>query len=177
VTTFIRTVVFLAFGLLLVVLCEILNARLGWSIDLAWVLVVSAAFLWPSEAAPIGGLLFGLVLDGLTGAGSLVYAVSYGGMGLLILLVRRAFYLKGFVASWITALVGAEFLWLLIGLFSQANVLLGGAARFSGWFSPFAISSAVLYPIIYFGASRLLRQPSEPPRTTYYVTSSRNVVR
>jgi hypothetical protein len=171
VNTIIRVLIYLASGVLLMLLNEITNTRLGWSMDIAWLIIVSAAFAWPSEMGPISGMLFGLTLDGLSGAGSLVYTITYGGMGLLVLLIRKAFYLKGFVASWIVAVLGAEILWLLLGVFSQANVLLGGNARFPGWFSPFIFSSVFIYPVVYLGVTRLLRQPVEQPRATYYSTS------
>jgi hypothetical protein len=166
--TFVRVTVFLAVGLLLVILFDIAGTRLGLLVDIPWMLIVAAAFAWPVETAPIAGLLFGLVLDGLSGGGALVYTFSYGGFGLIALLVRRAFFLGGLVPAWIMAVVGAELLWLFFGLFSQAIIMVGGAARNPGWLSPFLLSTLILYPLVHVAAGWLLRKPGEAPRGVYY---------
>jgi cell shape-determining protein MreD len=159
--------------LILVVLMEIADTRLGWPIDLAWLLVCASAFAWPVGVAPIAGLLFGLTLDGLSGSGVLIYAVSYGGFGLIILLMRKAFFLKGFIPGWIIAIAGAELLWLFMWVFALGIHLLGGASRSPGWLSPSLLSTAILYPVVYLGASRLLSRPAEPARKTYYSEPSK----
>lgn len=171
--TLLRAIIYLVAGLVLVIVSEIVDARLGWSLDLAWLLIAAAAFAWPVEVAPLAGILFGLILDSLSGTGTLIYALSYGGFGLIMLLVRRAFYLGGIIPGWIMAVVGAELLWLFMGVFSQGIILLGGAARSPGWLSPFLLSTAVLYPLAYWVATRLLRHPVEAPRKTWYASPTR----
>ena len=171
--TLLRAIIYLVVGLLFVIASEIADVRLGWPLDLAWLLIAAAAFAWPVEVAPLAGILFGLILDSLSGTGTLIYAVSYGGFGLIILLVRRAFYLGGFIPGWIVAIVGAELLWLFMGVFSQGIILVGGAARSPGWLSPFLLSTAILYPLFYFAATRFLRHPVEAPRKTWYASPTR----
>jgi hypothetical protein len=162
--TLIRSIIYLCVGLILVMLFDITDARLGWHIDMAWLLLVAAAFGLPVELAPLGGILFGLTRDGLSGDVSLIYTVSYGGFGLIVLLIRRGFFLRGFFPSWIIAVVGAEVLWLFMGFFSQAMLLLGVATRTPGWLSPFLLSTLIIYPVVYLAAMQLLRNPAEPQR-------------
>ena len=166
--TLLRSIVFLGVGLVLVIFFDIAGVRLAWHIDLAWLLVVAAAFAWPDDVAPLAGVLFGLTRDGLSGDSALMYAISYGGFGLIVLLIRRAFFLRGFFSSWIVAVAGAELLWLFIGAFSQALILLGSATRTPGWFSPFLPAAFFLYPPIYLLTIRFLRPPIEPQRGLPY---------
>jgi hypothetical protein len=166
--TLIRSIISLVVGLILVMLFDIASARLGWRVDFAWLLVVATAFAWPVEIAPLAGVLFGLTRDGLSGDTALIYTISYGGFGVIVLLIRRGFFLRGFISGWIVAIIGTELLWLFIDLFSQAINLLGGASRTPGWLSPFIVSTLILYPLVYLSATLVFHSPAEPQRGIPY---------
>ncbi len=168
----IRSIIYLAIGLGLVVLACIANAKLGWSVDIAWLLVAAAAFAHPAELAPIAGLTFGLVLDGLSGSMG-VYTISYAGLGAVLMATRKVFYLEGLVPGWLLALVGAEALWLFFGAFARAINVLGGATRTPGFFSPFLLSVLIGYPVVHAVTRWVLPRPKEVRRIAHYGTTTR----
>ncbi len=172
----VRSVIYLSVGLVLVVLASILNTRLGWNVDAAWLLVIAAAFAYPSEVAPIAGFACGIILDALTGTVGF-YTISYGGFGAIVMLLRRTFYLDGLLPAWIIALVGAEALWLFLGVFARAVTLLGGSARIPPPLSPFLASTLIVFPFAYLFAKLLLRKPEEPGRVRSYGATTRIIDR
>jgi len=168
----IRATSWLAIGVILVVLSGIAGTRLDWSIDFAWLFVAALAFCNPPELAPIAGLIFGLILDGLTGTLGF-YTISYGGFGVVLLVLRRAFYLNGFVPGWILAVAGAELLWLFLILLSHAISMLGGSPRVVGYVSPFLLATLIGYPLVYWVSAKLLAVPVEPGRRDNYGITTR----
>ena len=168
----IRWITYLAVGVVLVVLSDILATRLGVPIDIAWLLVASAAFLYHAELAPIAGLTFGIVLDGLSGSVG-VYSVSYLGFGTIVVLFRKAFFLGGFIPAWILAIVGAELLWLFFGAYARAIILLGGAAQIPGFISPYLLSTLIGFPLVYWLSRFILVKPVDKSRRTFYGATTR----
>ncbi len=163
----IRWITYIAAGLILVVITGIGNTRFGWSIDFAWILVALAVFARPSGMAPVAGLIFGLVIDRLSGTTGF-YAVSYMAIAVLMIFIRRVFYLDDFLAAWIVAVAGAEILWLFFWIFAKGIQLIGGAARSSGILSPFIISTIILFPLVYLLARAVLFEPSEKPGSSQF---------
>jgi hypothetical protein len=168
----IRWFTYLAVGIFLVVLADIISARLGIRVDIAWLLVASAAFLYPAELAPIAGLTFGIVLDSLSGSIG-VYSISYLGFGTIVVLFRKAFFLGGFIPAWILAVVGAEFLWLFFGAYARAIVLLGGAAQVPGFISPYLLSTLIGFPLVYWLSRFVLIRPVDKSRRAFYGATTR----
>lgn len=168
-----RVLFFLMFGALLVGSNGIFRIRYGLEIDFAWLLVVASAFACPLELAPYAGILFGLILDGLTGSSFLIYTISYGGFGILVSIIKRAFFLKGFIPGWIVAVVGSELLWLFMLLYGNAILFLGGSARPLGWLSPFLMSSFLFYPLCMLIANWILKQPADTSHEGYFSGTSR----
>jgi len=145
----VRIFVYGLVGLVFTILAHVFALRFGLNIDFAWVVIAVSVFCLPEYVAPVLGMVFGLVLDGLSGSGCLIYTVSYGCLGWFTVAVKRAFYLKGFIAGWILAVIGAELLWLFIAFYSQVVALLGGTIRPPTLVSPFLLSTLVLFPGIY----------------------------
>lgn len=171
---FIRWVTYIIVGLVLVILSLIANTRFGWSIDLAWILIVAAAFAWPVEVAPLAALIFGLVIDGLSGSSGF-YTVSYLAMALLILLARKVFFINGFIPAWIIAVVGVEILWLFFWIFARGIQLIGGSVRPSGLVSPFILSTLLLFPFIFIAARSVLKKPPEKSRSGHFGMAKRSI--
>jgi len=172
----IRSIIYLITTLFLVVLVSIANTRLGWSVDLAWMIVVALVFAYPPELAPIAGLTFGLILDGLTGSIGF-YTIAYGGFGAFLMFLKRVFYLDGFIPAWIVAVVGCEVFWLVIVLFSRAVNMIGGATRSVGLLSPFILTTLILFPVVFWITNRILSRQSESRRGYHYGTTRRIIDR
>lgn len=172
----IRWITYIAVGLILVVTTEMANTRFGWSIDIAWILVAAAVFARPAGMAPVAGLIFGLVIDGLSGSTGF-YAVSYMAIAVLMLFIRRVAYLDNFLAAWIVAVAGVEILWLFFWIFARGIQLIGGAARSSGILSPFIFSTIILFPVIYLLARAVLLEPSEKPGASHFGSAVRPIDR
>jgi hypothetical protein len=168
-----RAALYIILGLALVIIIEIANTRLGWRIDIAWLFIAAAAFAYPPEIAAMAGVVYGVALDALSGNGALVYTLSYGGFGTALVMVRKGLYLRGFLAGWILAVFGAEALWLFLGMCARAIALMGGPARPPGWLSPFVVSVAVGYPVIYCVARLILAPPTEASMTGAYGVETR----
>lgn len=171
---FIRWITYVVVGLVLVLLSLIANTRFEWSIDLAWVLVVAAAFAWPVEIAPIAAIIFGLTMDGLSGSSGF-YMVSYLAMAILIVLAKRVFYLEGFFPAWITAVVGAEILWLFFWISARGIQLIGGGVRQSGLVSPFILSTLLIFPFAFIIVRAVLIRPPEKSRSRHFGTAKRSI--
>jgi len=168
-----RSAIYIAAGILIVVLVGIVNTRFDTHIDPAWVLVVAAAFAYPAEIAPISGMVFGMVLDSMTGTFGL-YTITYGGFGALLMILRRVFYLNGFMVAWIVSLLGAELLWLFFGLFARAINMLGGHANVPGLISPFLLYTILIgFPLAYFFAQSVLRRSEDKEGGFHYGTTTR----
>jgi len=168
----VRSVIFTGAGLLLVVLSAIANTRLGWSIDMAWLLVASAAFAWPPEVSPLAGIVFGLVLDALSGTFG-IYTLAYGGFGAVLLFLRKMFYLENFMAAWVISLAGCELLWLFLRMVAGAINKLGGAAKVPGIVSPFLIGVLIGFPVLLYFTRRLLKAPVDKGRRRHYGATTR----
>jgi len=163
-----RSAIYISTGILIIVLVGIINTRYGLSIDPAWVLITAAAFAYPAEIAPISGLLFGLVLDALSGTFGF-YTISYGGFGALLMLLRRVFYLRGFFVAWVICLIGAELLWLFFGVFVRAVNMLGGSATVPGLVSPFILWTVPIgFPIAWLFAQKVLKRSDEKDGGYHY---------
>ncbi len=173
---FIRASLYVGIGLMLVVLTGIINTKLGWSIDLAWIIIVALAFAYPAELAPIAGLVFGLVLDGLTGSMGF-YTISYSVFGVIFALIRRVFFLEGLVPAWILAVIGAEALWLFFGLFSRALLLIGVAIKFPGLLSPFLLATLIGFPFVYWITKKMLPKPDEMLKGHHFGATTRIIDR
>ncbi|MFH1676868.1 MAG: hypothetical protein ABIC40_07570 [bacterium] len=155
----IRGFIFIVVGLLAILIGDVADVRLGWSLDLAWILIAASAFAYPPEIAPIAGIIFGLTLDSMSGNGSLIYTVSYGGFAAILIGARRVFFMKSFLTYWIASIVGGEALWLFMGMYVRAINLMGGTARVPGWVSPYLPEIVVGFPIAYFLVGLILREP------------------
>ena len=164
----IRSAIYIGAGILLVVLIGIVNTRFGTHLDPAWVLVCAAAFAWPAELSPISGIIFGLILDALTGTFGF-YTISYGGFGAILMALRRFFYLRGFILAWVVCLIGAELLWLFFGVFARAINMLGGNASVPGYISPFILWTVpVGFPLAWLFAQALLKPKEEQSGGYHY---------
>ncbi len=160
-------IIYVFLGLVLTVLGGVAYTRLGWPMDVGWIMIAAGAFVFAPEVILLQGLLYGLTLDGLTGGGSLMYTFAYTGFGAGLAYGRRPFFLRGLIPGWLLALVGAELLWLFLGGYCRAIVLFGGAVRPPGWLSPFLISVLIGYPFAYGLARLLLPRRSEPSRVRW----------
>jgi hypothetical protein len=162
-------VIYIAVSLILTVLGGIIGTRFGWHIDAAWTLIAASAFVFAPEVTLILGLLLGLTLDGLAGAGSILYIFAYGGFAAILAYGRRPFYVEGFFPGWITSIIGAELLWLFIGGYCRAILLFGGTVRVPGWLSPFLVCALVGFPLAYWLAVVFRPRPSEPGPSRLHV--------
>lgn len=168
-----RATLYIVVGLVLVLIAGIVDARLGWRIDIAWLFIVAAAFAYPPEVACVAGVVYGVTLDALSGNGALVYTLSYGGFGTALMMIRKGFYLRGLLAGWILAVIGAELLWVFLAMYAQAIALLGGPTRPPGWFSPFLLSVLIGYPFAHVLARKMLFPPTEASLTGTYGVQTR----
>jgi len=163
-------------ALVFTTLSGVIGARFGWRIDAAWVMISAAAFVLNPELTLLLGIVLGLMLDGLSGNGFYIYTISYGGFSALLAYGRRPFYIEGFFPGWIIALIGAQILWLFMGGFARLIVLIEGAARISGWISPFLLSVLIGYPVAYRIALMLKASPGDkiPSRHHRFVRTVRS---
>jgi hypothetical protein len=173
---FVRSTIYLIIGLVAALLAGMANTRLGWSIDLVWLIVVASCFSGVGELGPIAAVICGLMLDGLSGSGG-VYTVSYAGFGTLILLIRRVFYLEGLIPAWILALIGAEILWLFFVAVARAILILGGAASPPAYISPFLLSTLIGFPFVYWITAWVLGISKETARSRHYGATTRIIDR
>ncbi|HEX9746074.1 MAG TPA: hypothetical protein VGB30_11675 [bacterium] len=166
----IRWIVYVLVGLLVVVYGDMLNQSMDTHFDYAWLIIAAAAFAFPPEIAGFAGLLFGLTLDGISGGGTMVYTISYGGIGALLVIIRKTFFFEGIIAGWLSAIVGAEVLWLFIVLLSKAVRLLGVAVAQPGLISPFLLSIIIGYPFVHLLTQWVLPKPSEGIKRSRYAS-------
>jgi len=172
----VRSTIYLVIGLVAALLAGMANTKLGWSIDLVWLIVVASCFSKGGELGPIAAVIYGLILDGLSGSGG-VYTVSYAGFGTLILLTRRVFYLEGLIPAWILAMIGAEAIWLFFGAVARAILILGGAAGPPGYISPFLLSTLIGFPFVHWITAWILGASKEIVRSRYYGSTTRIIGR
>jgi len=152
------------------------NTSLDWGVDFAWLLIAASAFAYPAEIGALAGVLFGLMLDGMSGGGTLIYTLSYGSMGSAIVILRKTFYLEGLVMGWVAAILGSEILWLFFRLLTKVLILFGYPVRMVGWISPFLLSIVIGYPVVWYLTSMILRKPVEAQRGSGFSLSSRTSI-